>query len=950
MGASNGKVAHLLSGRSISVISGPPAVILSASVSSASITFVPAANKHEPAFVITVRAAFTAATAGGAQSGGQQPQHQQAALPSSLPFSSLASTSSASSGGILGSGVLASSNAIAAAAAALVATASSSNGAAGSAGPSQPASSAASAPSGSVASSASSAPLSALTGSSSSASPGVSAEFTFDIVRRYEAFDRFYHALRAVQAAHQQHVSHVPIHHDPNGPSFLSDMSAMLSQWMNNLLANPVLAKQTVSMLFFTQADFLTQPQQQAAAAAGGAAAALEEDEELEDEAEEDEDADMGLEDDDGAAAGHADIDAEEDADTIADISLAQVGVEVASPTLAPVDDRSDRIASHSSSHKRAGEAQGGRLPQQLSLPPPLRLSDAASPVQQRHRIGQASAHSSSAFSAVPQQLPSFGWSGAAYLQPAVSSASLSAAPAATLSPSSGGADGAGWPSTARPPHRSSSLSPPDPAASPSSSRQSVQSLQSPAMPSRIFSASGGHSIPITVSRSSFSFSTSASMSPSRRRSISSQAAGGAGGSGGALPQHQPQHQPQHPQQQQQPSASSSSSPSSSKAGVRLRDFHLLSVIGKGSFGKVMLVRKRDSGCVFAMKVLHKDNVIKRNQVEHTLTERSVLEYIRHPFIVALRFAFQTRHKLYFVLDWCPGGELFFHLGKAGRFTESRAKFYAAQIVLALEHLHAHSVIYRDLKPENVLLDEHGNVLLTDFGLSKEGISDNISAHSFCGTPEYLAPEILTRQGHGRAADWWSLGAILFEMIVGMPPFYSRERERLFQKILSSSLRLPRSLSNECRHLLLSLLDRNPATRIGSRHDAMELKIHPFFHDIDWEALAEKRVVPPFRPALQQLTDTNNFDVEFTSMPVHSLDDRQPAAAAADGSGAQQQQAGARAACHAAAAAGYDDDDDDDDGALEDAAAGQFANFTFVSDSPPLLRQAEQLTAAISQR
>jgi serine/threonine protein kinase len=212
-------------------------------------------------------------------------------------------------------------------------------------------------------------------------------------------------------------------------------------------------------------------------------------------------------------------------------------------------------------------------------------------------------------------------------------------------------------------------------------------------------------------------------------------------------------------------------------------------VIGKGSFGKVFLVRECESGKIYAMKVLQKENIIKRNQVEHTKTERNVLGYIKHPFIVRLNMAFQTKDKLYFVLDYCAGGELFFHLGKMGKFSEPRARFYAAEIALALEHVHKLDIIYRcvelpaffgccvqrgavvadgcggmtrrcrDLKPENVLLDARGHVRLTDFGLSKEGISDNVSgAHSFCGTPEYLAPEILNRQGHGRAVDWWSLG------------------------------------------------------------------------------------------------------------------------------------------------------------------------------------------------
>lgn len=304
-------------------------------------------------------------------------------------------------------------------------------------------------------------------------------------------------------------------------------------------------------------------------------------------------------------------------------------------------------------------------------------------------------------------------------------------------------------------------------------------------------------------------------------------------------------------------------------SSIGLDDFTLLKVIGKGSFGKVMLVRKIDTRKVYAMKVLHKANVIKRNQVEHTRTERNVLEYIRHPFIVTLRYAFQTRMKLYFVLDYCPGGELFFHLGNAGRFDESRAKFYAAQITLALQYLHDLGIVYRDLKPENVLLDGDGNVALTDFGLSKEGINDNVSAHSFCGTPEYLAPEILTRSGHGRAADWWSLGALLYEMLTGMPPFYSRVRKRLFAKILKASLHLPRYFSPLAKSIVTGLLERKPENRLGSKDDAAGIKSHPFFKDIDWNLLFQKKLRPPFRPVVSNLaTDTANFAAEFTTMPL----------------------------------------------------------------------------------
>ena len=184
-----------------------------------------------------------------------------------------------------------------------------------------------------------------------------------------------------------------------------------------------------------------------------------------------------------------------------------------------------------------------------------------------------------------------------------------------------------------------------------------------------------------------------------------------------------------------------------------LDDFVQLKVIGKGSYGKVMLVRHEKSQAIYAMKMLRKENVVKRNQVQHTKTERNVLEAVSHPFIVGLHYAFQTPKKLYFVLEFCPGGELFYHLSRAGRFSEHRCRFYASEILEAIEYLHSLNIIYRDLKPENILLDGGGHVKITDFGLSKEGIDDNYSAKSMCGTPEYLAPEILDKRGHGKAAN-----------------------------------------------------------------------------------------------------------------------------------------------------------------------------------------------------
>jgi serine/threonine protein kinase len=278
------------------------------------------------------------------------------------------------------------------------------------------------------------------------------------------------------------------------------------------------------------------------------------------------------------------------------------------------------------------------------------------------------------------------------------------------------------------------------------------------------------------------------------------------------------------------------------------------------------------TGEIYALKVLRKDNIIKRNQVEHTRTERSVLGYVKHPFIVGMNMAFQSKDKLYFVLDYCAGGELFFHLGKLGKFPEKRARFYAAEIVLAISYVHSLDIIYRDLKPENVLLDAQGHIRLTDFGLSKEGISSSSSgANSFCGTPEYLAPEILNRQGHGRAVDWWSLGALLYEMLTGLPPFYCQDRERLFEKIRRSELHYPASVSAPAKSVLLGLLTKDPNRRLGSgNEDSDEIKRHDFFKEIDFRKLFAGEITPPWRPDISSSLDTSQFDKEFTNMPVFS--------------------------------------------------------------------------------
>jgi len=304
-------------------------------------------------------------------------------------------------------------------------------------------------------------------------------------------------------------------------------------------------------------------------------------------------------------------------------------------------------------------------------------------------------------------------------------------------------------------------------------------------------------------------------------------------------------------------------------AKVGLADFTMLTVLGKGSFGKVLRVRQNQTGELYAMKVLRKDAVRAQHQVEHTRTERQLLQRVKHPFLTELKYAFQTEDKLYMVLEFVQGGELFTHLKKEKRFPEERARFYSGEVTMALQYLHQTGFIYRDLKPENLLLDHEGHIKLTDFGLSKNvsgaEVDDIKATYTFCGTPEYMAPEVLTEQGHGKAVDWWSLGILIYEMLVGLPPFYSKNKKEMYFKILKQDPRYPGFLTSDAKTLLHHLLRRNPSERLGSgADDAEPIKAHPFFASIDWDALLSKEIPPPFVPVIREEGDTSNFDPAFT--------------------------------------------------------------------------------------
>ncbi|KAI0030081.1 Pkinase-domain-containing protein [Vararia minispora EC-137] len=305
--------------------------------------------------------------------------------------------------------------------------------------------------------------------------------------------------------------------------------------------------------------------------------------------------------------------------------------------------------------------------------------------------------------------------------------------------------------------------------------------------------------------------------------------------------------------------------PSSSQA-LTIDAFDLLKVIGKGSFGKVMQVRKKDTQRVYALKTIRKANIASRpGEITHILAERTVLALVNNPFIVPLKFSFQNPDKLYLVMSFVNGGELFYHLQREGKFDEHRSRFYAAELLCALEHLHIFNVVYRDLKPENILLDYTGHIALCDFGLCKLNMSETDKTNTFCGTPEYIAPELLESQGYTKTVDWWTLGVLLYEMMTGLPPFYDENVNVMYQRILSDPLHFPPDMPPDAQSLIASLLIRDPSRRLGA-NGGEQIKRHAFFaRHIDWALLQAKKIQPPFKPSVESALDVANFDQEFTS-------------------------------------------------------------------------------------
>lgn len=298
---------------------------------------------------------------------------------------------------------------------------------------------------------------------------------------------------------------------------------------------------------------------------------------------------------------------------------------------------------------------------------------------------------------------------------------------------------------------------------------------------------------------------------------------------------------------------------SNSKGKYSLHDFQVMRSLGTGSFGRVHLARSVHNGRFYAMKVLKKDRVVKMKQVEHTNDERRMLAIVEHPFIIRMWGTFQDSKAVFMIMDYIEGGELFTLLRKSQRFPNPVAKFYAAEVCLALEYLHSHGIIYRDLKPENILLDKNGHIKLTDFGFSKE-VKD--VTYTLCGTPDYIAPEVVATKPYNKSVDWWSFGILIFEMLSGYTPFYDSSPMKTYENILSGQIKYPDYFHKDVLDLLQKLITKNLSERLGNLQGGTEdVKNHSWFSEVVWERLLSRDIETPYEPPVTANTgDTSQYD------------------------------------------------------------------------------------------